>query len=117
MKNFQILGVIVALSAVIISYVVVSKRKIQKNEAAKNSLEGKIQMIQNQDTAKRLPDNPNKNIDYSKSKLKKISSLASHLVGCNRFSCRRHGDLVRPYDQRSDAADIECFSLDRKSVV
>ena len=81
MKNFQILGVIVALSAVFIGYVVVSKGKIQKNEAAKNSLEGKIQMIQNQDTAKRLPDNPNKNIDYSKSKLKKIYILQEVVSG------------------------------------
>ena len=99
MKNFQILGVIVALSAVFIGYVVVSKGKIQKNEAAKNSLEGKIQMIQNQDTAKRLPDNPNKNIDYSKSKLKKIYLAGGCFWGIEAYMERIYGvfDAVSGY--------------------
>ena len=99
MKNFRILGAIVALSAVLIGYVVVNKVKIPKNEAAKNLLEGKIQMIQNQDTAKRLPDNPNKNIDYSKSKLKKIYLTGGCFWGIEAYMERIYGvfDAVSGY--------------------
>lgn len=99
MKNIQVLGAVILFSTVVIGCTIAGTAKAEKKESVNPTLENKIQMITKGDTMKKTSNNPNKNIDYSKSNLKKIYLAGGCFWGIEAYMERIYGvaDAVNGY--------------------
>lgn len=95
MKNIQVLGAVI----VVIGCTIAGTAKAEKKESVNPTLENKIQMITKGGTMKKTSNNPNKNIDYSKSNLKKIYLAGGCFWGIEAYMERIYGvaDAVNGY--------------------
>ncbi|WP_314024647.1 bifunctional peptide-methionine (S)-S-oxide reductase MsrA/peptide-methionine (R)-S-oxide reductase MsrB [Filifactor alocis] len=99
MKNIQVLGAVILFSTVVIGCTIAGTAKAEKKESVNPTLENKIQMITKGGTMKKTSNNPNKNIDYSKSNLKKIYLAGGCFWGIEAYMERIYGvaDAVNGY--------------------
>lgn len=99
MKNIQVLGAVILFSTVVIGCAIAGTAKAEKKESVNPTLENKIQMITKGGTMKKTSNNPNKNIDYSKSNLKKIYLAGGCFWGIEAYMERIYGvaDAVNGY--------------------
>lgn len=99
MKKSQLLGMFAVLSLFLTGCVITDKINTKKKERLETTLENKMDSIQKQGEENRLPDNPNKNIDYSDSKLKKIYLAGGCFWGIEAYMERIYGvaDAVSGY--------------------
>ena len=99
MKNIQVLGAVILFSTVVIGCKIAGTAKAEKKESINPTLENKIQMITKGGTMKKTSNNPNKNIDYSKSNLKKIYLAGGCFWGIEAYMERIYGvaDAVNGY--------------------
>lgn len=99
MKNIQVLGAVILLASVLTGCTMTNSVKAEKKESANSALEKKIQMIAKDDAMKKTSNNPNKNIDYSKSNLKKIYLAGGCFWGIEAYMERIYGvaDAINGY--------------------
>ncbi len=99
MKGIQLLGAVILLASVLTGCTMTNSVKAEKKESANSALEKKIQMIAKDDAMKKTSNNPNKNIDYSKSNLKKIYLAGGCFWGIEAYMERIYGvaDAVNGY--------------------
>ena len=99
MINIQVLGAVILFSTVVIGCTIEVTAKAEKKESVNPTLENKIQMITKGGTMKKTSNNPNKNIDYSKSNLKKIYLAGGCFWGIEAYMERIYGvaDAVNGY--------------------